>query len=119
MTEKKIEIIRVEAQRACSVCHSKQNVKALSFRYCDTNSGTQVALCVWCRQMLVNEIWAEDTAQWDSCGCCTSCGERDIDWNSQKIYTTKPYCPNCGAYMRNGYVRVEQDRRLDYQKSGD
>lgn len=66
MTEKKIEIIRVESQRACSVCHSKLNVKALSFRYCDTNSGTKVALCVKCRQRLADEIVMEDTAWWDS-----------------------------------------------------
>ena len=42
--------------RLCNVCNQKNDVKMIVFRYVGTNSGTQVALCRGCREVLLEEL---------------------------------------------------------------
>ena len=53
-------MIRIEPPdfngRLCNICNQKYDVKLIVFRYEGTNSGTQVALCRDCREVLMREI---------------------------------------------------------------
>lgn len=53
-------MIRIEhpdyKDRLCNVCVQKNDVKMIVFRYVGTNSGTQVALCRECREVLLEEL---------------------------------------------------------------
>ena len=42
--------------RLCNVCNSEHDVKLIVFRYVGTNSGTQIALCRECREVLLEEL---------------------------------------------------------------
>lgn len=42
--------------RLCNVCNNKHDVKLIVFRYVGTNSGTQIALCRKCREVLRVEL---------------------------------------------------------------
>ena len=42
--------------KICTVCNSEQDVKLIVFRYVGTNSGTKVALCRECREVLLEEL---------------------------------------------------------------
>ena len=53
-------MIRIEhpdyKDRLCNVCNQKNDVKMIVFRYVEANSGTQVALCRECREVLLEEL---------------------------------------------------------------
>ena len=42
--------------RLCNVCNQKNDVKMIVLRYDGTSSGTQVALCRECREVLLEEL---------------------------------------------------------------
>ena len=53
-------MIRIEPsdfnERLCNHCCSKHDVKIVTIRYVGTNSGTQIALCRECREVLLEEL---------------------------------------------------------------